>query len=186
MVAAGCVPSSECGERWPTTSSRLGEAAGGWPSLTETPHRNVGEASGLQGRELHQGAAMGSSPVPWPDRQGTGKAACASDACSVAALAGLHLDPMGVEARVQGRTMEVEVPTPPRSSQTFQLWPVLILGTTQQPWGDPIRLGSTRTFQPPCLGETHGWEFSCCLCRLAAILDPGLLLPLLPLTFFRH
>ena len=60
---------------------------------------------------------------------------------------------MGVEAREQGRTMEVEVPIRPRSSQTFQLWRVLICGT-QQPWGDPIRLGGTRTFQPRRLGET--------------------------------
>ena len=54
---------------------------------------------------------------------------------------------MGVEARVQGRTMEVEVPIRPRSSQTFQPRRVLI-GGTQQPWGDPIRLGSTQTSYP--------------------------------------
>ena len=78
--------------------------------------------------------------------------------------------PMGVEARVQGRTMEVEVPIRPRSSQTFQPRRVLIDGT-QQPWGDPIRLGSSQTFQPRHPGETlRWWELSCCL-RPTAILE---------------
>ena len=78
--------------------------------------------------------------------------------------------PMGVEARVQGRTMEVEVPIRPRSSQTFQLRKVLIRGT-QQSWGDPIRLGSSRTFQPLRLGETLRGKVSWCLLRTSG--HPG-------------
>lgn len=183
MVADGCALSSGCVERWPTRSSRPGEAGVGWPSLTETPHRNAGGAVGVQGRGPPRGAAMGSSPVSWPGRPGIGRAACASAVCSASSLAGM-LGPMGVEARVQGRTMEVEVPIRPRSSQTFQPRRVLI-GGTQQPWGDPIRLGSTRTFQPRRPGETLGWELSCCL-RPTAILHTGHLFPLLPLTFFCH
>jgi len=157
------VLNSECGERWPTRSIRLGEAAVGWLSLTETPHRNAGGEFGqLQDRVRPQGVAMDSSPEPWPDRQGTGRAAFASVACSAFALAGM-LDPMGEEARVQGRTMGAEVPIPPRSSQTSQLHTVLIPG----PWGDPIRPGSSQTFHPPRLGEALRWELSCCLLWLA-------------------
>ena len=104
-----------------------------------------------------------SMKLTWPDRQGTDKAVCVVVACSAFALAGVldpdqdHLTcwsrkrklPRGVEDRVQGRTKGAEVPSRPRSSQTFQMWAVPIRATPScQPKGDPIRLGSTQTSYP--------------------------------------
>lgn len=103
-------------------------AGGGSQNLTETPQSNVGVAVVHQGRGALQGAAMGNSPVPWPDRLGTDRAACVVAACSVFAL-DETLDPMEVAARVRGRTMGGEVPIRPHSSRTFQVQGVLIRGS---------------------------------------------------------